>query len=274
MEYIRETSDYQRIWESLNFPKEYLFERKISYNPMIFFVVSGEVRLKLNDMETYLVSSHEMFMAQSDISYKVTMSEQTHLIICHVPLEVWYAEQKWISDCKEKDVSEEFFKLSAKKIIIRFFSLLDNYLKEGVNDARFFELKRHEFIFLLFFYYQKNELLQFSQCMLSKDIQFKKIIVDSYLNAKNVQELAKLVNYSTSGFIKKFKKCFDDSPYKWMQKQKAKQILIDISRGTKSLQEIANEYKFSSYQHFSVFCKAQLGAPPTAILEKKTLNYR
>jgi AraC-like DNA-binding protein len=53
-----------------------------------------------------------------------------------------------------------------------------------------------------------------------------------------------------------------------MQKQKAKQILIEINKGMKSLQEIANEFKFSSYQHFSGFCKAQLGAPPTAISGK------
>jgi AraC-like DNA-binding protein len=53
-----------------------------------------------------------------------------------------------------------------------------------------------------------------------------------------------------------------------MQKQKAAKILIEINRGVKSLQEIANEYKFSSYQHFSAFCKLMFGFPPTEIYRK------
>jgi AraC-like DNA-binding protein len=108
-------------------------------------------------------------------------------------------------------------------------------------------------------------LAQFLHFIVSENVQFKEFVINNYRNVKNVQELAALANYSTSGFIKKFQKCFNDSPYGWMQKQRAKQILIEIKQGVKSLQEIAVEYKFSSYQHFSNFCKKQLGFPPTKI---------
>ena len=150
--------------------------------------------------------------------------------------------------------------------------MLDSYLKEGIYSTNLFELKRQELFYLFFYYYSKSDLVQFLDCVLSRDIQFKNLVVSNYLHTKDVQELAKLANYSTSGFIKKFQKCFNDSPYKWMQKQKAKQIAVEIYQGIKSLQEIANEYNFSSYQHFSVFCKTQLGAPPTAILEKNGIK--
>ena len=273
MEDIKDTIEYQRIWESLIFPKGYRFERPQSSDPVIVFIISGGICIKINNNDEYLASFHEMFLVQIDSSYEITMLEQTHLIICYAPLEVWYTEQKGIENLLLEDRNEKcsthFYKLQLKGAIIRFLSLLETYFKEGIYDSSFYELKRQEFIFLLFYLYQDEELAQFLLCILSKDIQFMKIIVSSYLNAKNVQELAKLVNYSTSGFIKKFQKCFNDPPYKWMQKQKAKQIMTEISKGTKSLQEIANEYKFSSYQHFSVFCKAQLGAPPTVILRKK-----
>jgi AraC-like DNA-binding protein len=89
--------------------------------------------------------------------------------------------------------------------------------------------------------------------------------MNNYLNINNIQELAELANYSTSGFIKKFQRCFNEAPYGWIQKQKAKQIAIDIKQGAKSLQEIAGDYKFSSYQHFSSFCKKQFGFPPTEL---------
>ena len=269
-------STRQRIWESLNLPKGYRIEKHLSFDPMIFFVQSGSLSFKMNGVEAHNVFSQEMFMAQIDNLYEITMLEQTHLIICHVPLETWYAEQnlieRLISD--DEEISEHFFKLPVKKMILRFLYLMEFYLKEGIRSPDLFELKRQELIFLLFHYYQRSELARFLQCVLSKDIQFKKFVVSNYSNVGNVKELAKLANYSASGFIKKFQKCFNESPYKWMQKQKARQISIDIYQGIKSLQEIASEYNFSSYQHFAVFCKLQLGAAPTTIYDKNKENNR
>ena len=237
---------------------------------MIFFVLTGSVKLEIHNVEAHSVFSHEMFMAQSDNSYNITMLEPAHLLVCHVPVETWFAEQKWVNELimDDKIITDTFIKLPVKKIIVRYLSLLVLYLKESIYPSYFFELKRQELFFLLFYYYPKHDLAQFLRCILFKDIQFKRFVMNNHFNAKNVQELAKFANYSTSGFIKKFQKCFNVSPYKWMQKQKAKQISVEINRGVKSLQEIANEYKFSSYQHFSVFCKSQLGSPPTEILSK------
>jgi len=265
-----EASRHQHIWESLALPKGYPIAERLSRNPVIFFVITGSVCFKINDVETYAVFPEEMFVAPSDSSYEITMLEQTHLIICNVPMEAWYKEQKWIERLISDDnaVSEKFCKLPIKKVIIHYFFLLDLYLKEKIHSPDFFEFKRQELFFLLAHYYSRDDLAWFLQHILSKDIQFKNLVLSNYLHAKNVQELAKLANYSTSGFIKKFQKCFNNSPYQWMQKQKAQKISFDINRGIKSLQEIANEYNFSSYQHFSVFCKTQLGATPTTISGK------
>jgi len=234
---------------------------------MIFFVIKGSVGIKINNNDLHFVFSREMFITQNNNLYSITIQEQTHLMICHVPGEAWYTEQKRIIELipEVANLPEKFFKLPLKKTIIRYLSLLEFYFKEGIHDTYFFELKLKELFFLIFSSYQKHDLARFLQNILSDDVQFKIFVHNNYLNAGNVQELAKLAHYSTSGFIKKFQKCFNDSPYQWMQKQKAKQISIEILRGNKSLQEIANEYKFSSYQHFSVFCRSKLGAPPSVI---------
>jgi len=261
----------QRIWENLVLPKDYCFERQLSSTPMIFFVIMGSVGIKINDGKPHSVFSHEMFFAHFDNFYAITILEQTQLIVCHAPIEAWFTEQKWIESLvldDKNDEDDEFFKLPINRVIICFLSLMELYLKEGIRSSDFFESKRQELIFLLFHFYDANSLVRFLQNILTKDIQFKNFVMKNFFNAHNVQELANLANYSTSGFIKKFQKCFNESPYKWMQKQRAKQISNDINRGIKSLQEIANDYKFSSYQHFSVFCKAQLGAPPTQFLKK------
>jgi AraC-like DNA-binding protein len=263
----------QHIWESLALPKDYHLEKQLPDSPVIFFVITGNVCFKTKSFETHSVLSQEMYLVQINNSFEIIMLEQTHLIMCHVPVESWFTEQKWIELISDtKDIPEKFFKLPIKKTIFRYLTLVELYLKDNIQASHFFDLKRQELFFLFFYYYQKNDMAQFLRCIISNDIQFKKFVMTNYLHAGNVQVLAKLANYSTSGFIKKFRKCFNESPYKWMQKQKAKQIYIDIYQGIKSLQEIANEYKFSSYQHFSVFCKMQLGAPPTEILVKSKGN--
>jgi AraC-like DNA-binding protein len=274
LENFDETLNFQKIWENLILPKDYCVEKQTSYSSMIFFILTGSVAICVNRSTRFNVSSGEMFMIQIDSLYEITMLEQTHLMICHVSVEAWYSEQKRINELARntKFVLEEFFKLPIKKILLHYLSLLDQCIKDSFNSSVFFELKRQELILLLFYYYSKDDLVRFLQAFLSGDILFKKFVINNYLNAGNVLELAKLANYSTSGFIKKFQKYFNESPYQWIQKQKAKQILIEMNQGTKSLQEIASEYKFSSYQHFSMFCKAQFGFPPTKIIEKNELE--
>jgi len=170
-----------------------------------------------------------------------------------------------------KDKSNHFEKLPIKKRINDYLVQLDQCLQEGLDSVYFQELKRHELFLLLFFYYSKQSMAKFLHCILFEDIQFRGFIMKNYQRVKNVQDLAVLANYSTSGFIKRFHRCFNESPYKWMQRQKANQILFDIREGTKSLQEIATLYNFSSYQHFATFCKIQFGFPPTKISDRQSV---
>ena len=270
MENNEEILNHCKIWENLILPKDYNFKIQYSFSPVIFFIIKGKVSLKINGVENFFVFPREMFMTQYDSSYEIKSLEHTQMLACHAPIEAWNTEQRWIDKLitNEKTVIEKFFKLPVKKVVAQYISLVDIYLRESIHSTDFFEIIRKELFFLLFFYYQRQELARFLNCIISKDIQFKLFVMNNYLNVGNVQELAKLANYSTSGFIKKFQKCFNDSPYNWMQRQKANQIYIEINQGLKSLQEIANDYGFSSYQHFSYFCKIKLGAPPTTISEK------
>jgi AraC-like DNA-binding protein len=210
-----------------------------------------------------------MFIMQQDYSYNIDILKQTHLITCILHTEIFFAEQLLINQllplCKIHP--EILTKLTINKTINDFLILIHDYIDDGIQSYSFYESKRNEFLFVLSTYYSRLDLAQFLYFIIYENIQFKEFIMNHYLQVKNVQELAALANYSTSGFIKKFQRCFNQSPYGWMQKQKAKQIAVDIKQGIKSLQEIAVEYKFSSYQHFSSFCKKQMGFPPTELLK-------
>ena len=84
-----------------------------------------------------------------------------------------------------------------------------------------------------------------------------------------------MANYSTSGFIKKFTRSFNESPYKWISHYKANRILYEINAERKPLKEIYTAYKFSSMPHFISFCKKQYGLTPGKIRkDKKQIKYK
>jgi len=271
-------TEIHNIWENISLIKKNCWIVENLPEPVIIFLMEGNIRLTVNDNATdiYTINRHEMFLLPDANRCKIDALEESSIMICSLSVEFLLSEKELLEELTFKNTDQKKIvkKLSISETVLQFLLLLRNCMKKGLDSYYFFDLKRNELNLLLFACYNKGELAQFLENVLSKDTQFKQFVLSNYLMVKNVQELAKVANYSTSGFIKKFQKVFDESPYKWMQKQKAAKIHIEISRGVKSLQEIANEYKFSSYQHFSGFCKTVFGLPPTEIcvksLEMKT----
>jgi AraC-like DNA-binding protein len=258
---------FDRSWKFYSLIKGFCWKIDKREGIFIVFIIKGRVKVLVNELETYIVNSKEMFLIEEDCSYTIDVMKQAQVMTCLFQSETFLSEQALIKEllplCNNK---ENFPQLPIKDVIFSYLLLLQIYIQDNVNTTYFFELKRQELFILLCFYYSKEELAQFLQFIISGNVQFKEFIMNNYRRVKNVQELAALANYSKSGFIKRFRRCFNDSPYGWMQRQRAKQILIEIKQGVKSLQEIAVEYKFSSYQHFSNFCKKQFGLPPTKII--------
>ena len=262
--------EIQNIWESISLAKKACWVTEKLPEPVIFFLIEGTIQLTINDTDIYTINRNEMFLLPDANPCQIEALEQSSIMVCSLSVEFLLSEEKLLEELTVEDTNQKRIirRLPISETIMQFLLLLHKCMREGLDSYYFLDLKRNELNLLLFVYYNKGELAQFLENVLSKDTRFKRFVLNNYLTVKNVQELAKLANMSTSGFIKKFQKIFDESPYKWMQKQKAGKILIEINKGVKSLQEIANEYKFSSYQHFSGFCKAAFGFPPTEIFGK------
>ncbi|GHT53250.1 transcriptional regulator [Bacteroidia bacterium] len=258
------------IWESVSLAKKACWVPEKLPDPVIAFLIEGNIRLTVHDTDAYTVNPCEMFLLPDATPCKIEALEQSRLMICTLSVEFLLSDKKLLEEITFENTGqpELLKKLPVSETILQFLLLLYKCMRDGLGSYYFFDLKRCELNLLLYAYYEESELAHFFRDVLSKDNQFRRFVLNNYLTVKNVQKLAELANYSTSGFIKKFQKVFNESPYQWMQKQKAAKILIEINRGIKSLQEIANDYKFSSYQHFAGFCKAMFGFPPTEIYRK------
>ncbi|MDR0681217.1 MAG: AraC family transcriptional regulator [Dysgonamonadaceae bacterium] len=263
-------SKYQNMWESLSFPANQALKKETSHEATFFFVIEGSIIFSMNDSRNHIVSEQEMFLVPDNCSYNIKVLKPVHLLSCSFSVETLFSEQKMIDELipLHNDTQDDFVKLPVNKVIKDYLLLLERCIKDGLDSYYFFNLKKHELFILLFAYYTREELARFLFDILSENVQFRGFVINNFLNVKNVQELAGRANYSTSGFIKKFQRYFKESPYRWIQQQKAKLIMNDINEGAKSLQEIATEYKFSSYQHFAHFCKIQFGFPPSELVNK------
>jgi AraC-like DNA-binding protein len=266
--------EFDKIW---NFRRLDVTDVNISLelnSPSVLFAVKGCIKVVCKDNKHIFLQSNRMVLIPSAGVCKITAKESVNLFACGFSMEYIFSESHLSSafEVENSKAFESFYSLPIKKLILRFLSYLEVCLKIGVESNYFFDLKRNEFYHILLHLYSKTELSAFFAEAIAKNIQFKKFVWDNYKSVKNVKEFAVLANYSTSGFIKKFKKSFDESPYRWMQLQKSQQILHEINKGVKPLQEIADDYGFSSYQHFANFCKSSFGFPPSEIMSKNILQ--
>lgn len=102
------------------------------------------------------------------------------------------------------------------------------------------------------------------------DTYFIRFVRENHIRFCTVAEFAGAMNYSYSGFCKRFYKLFGMPAYRWMKEQKAKRVYQEIIRDHKPLKEIGYEYGFSGVSQFWRFCSENFGATPANIRKKRT----
>jgi len=158
--------------------------------------------------------------------------------------------------------------LKSNQRTTEFVNSLKNYIKDGIQSIRFYDVKLQEFLFIVKAYFDKQQVIDFFAPVHNKDYAFLNDVSVNYAKVKTVKELAVLLDYSLSGFEKKFKRVFDISPYQWMQEQKAKKIYHEVSFTRKTFTKLAEEYKFSSPAHFNDFCRNYFDSTPGKLRKK------
>jgi AraC-like DNA-binding protein len=87
----------------------------------------------------------------------------------------------------------------------------------------------------------------------------------NWLKHGNVTKLAEAMNMTAQQFTKRFNCVFGETPYRWMQQEKARLIYGEICQNSKPLKEIAWDYGFTAYTHFSRFCRTSFNMNPVEI---------
>jgi AraC-like DNA-binding protein len=122
-----------------------------------------------------------------------------------------------------------------------------------------------ELLVLLRWEYRPEQLAAFFGPAAGQDAAFAAFVLRNALLYHTAGDLAQAMNYSLSGFEKRFRRVFGTSPYRWMLRKKADAVYHELLAGTLDFDRIADLYGFASQQHFSAFVAGMLGGTPSAI---------
>lgn len=156
----------------------------------------------------------------------------------------------------------KFSILDMNENIEKYLYNLYDYLDAGVKCKNFFHLKIKELFYIFRWTYPKETLKEFFQDDLKGSNEFASSIMNNWYKYRSVGELATAMNYSTSGFEKRFKRVFGQSPYKWMTEQKARRVFRQIKNTDLTFKQISSEFGFVSLPRFYDFCKVNFSKSP------------
>lgn len=132
-----------------------------------------------------------------------------------------------------------------------------------LNCISIYESKLKELFFFLGAFYEREQIAGLLAPLLRQEIDFKEFVVQNFLRAKTVQDLADQRGMPVRVFKKRFQETFNVPPYTWMLQEKAKYIDRQLADAAVPFSEIIKEFGFSSPSHFTVFCRRQYDMTPT-----------
>lgn len=239
-------------------------------NKHLFFFLEGSVKVRYNEFTDTVFSAGEMIFIPKSADYRGEAVSKCSFIVHAYDAPVKLCDRVGLNSIISyaEHLKYEFAGLPIHDILHNYLLLLKSYLTEGINCKHMDEIKQKELFLILRSFYKKEKLAQLFYPMLGKSLDFRSMVMTHYTEAKTASELAGFCHYSEGHFNELFVAEFGETPYKWMQKQKAKHIIGYLAQPEISLKEISDEFNFTSQNHFNKYCKTQFGESALQIRRK------
>jgi AraC-like DNA-binding protein len=244
---------------------------------LITFVLDGRLKFSYGKYINVVASKGDMIIYPANIeSHSVMLDHNTVMLSMKLIKEVTFCEN-FSFDTIPVDLSDVYYDVEFKNPRLYMLKATDKmnyfinglvyYIDNGISCRYLYEMKIKEMMYALRLEYSREQLKTFFSPLMNNDLAFSLKIHNVYNTSITVMEMACLMNYSLSGFEKRFKKVFSISASKWLQNKKAQSIYHDITCTSKTFSELSYEYNFSSPAHFNGFCKKMFNKSPKKIRE-------
>lgn len=233
----------------------------------IVFILKGEVSISYGTHLDQKIGQGEIILLPQSYHIKARVESDAFVTVMHIRSAIQLCERCTLNRLYEKGrrYDPHIHTLKINDVLQKYLDNLFFFTEAGLRCSYYSELKIKEFLFILRYFYPKEQLAGFFQPLLSANMGFSDFVFKHYRQVQTVQQFASLSNYSQSGFEKQFKKVFGIAPYKWMKQKKAVHLYHELNCSGKSLKQICTEFNFSSLSQLSDFCKSNFGMPPGKI---------
>lgn len=234
------------------------------------FMIEGEAVFDLGKYKGLRILQNQMVFIPQNIGTQIKSITGSKCMLLFWDRNVSVCDKLFLGSLSvrgEGQTSDNLI-LPVKKPLIEVLNSVRTYLEARLLCRHMHLLKQQELLLVLKGFYTKKELAEFFSSSTRIRRDFEKFVMENYKRVNSVKEFADLYYISERSFSRKFHSSFGESPYKWMQKKKAEQVLEMISDPELSFQEISGKLGFSSSSHFTAYCRRMYGMSPTKLREK------
>ncbi|NDV95419.1 AraC family transcriptional regulator [Dysgonomonas sp. 521] len=250
----------------------------------IIFILEGEIEYSTGESGYYVAHKGQFLFLAANRSLSVHAGQGAHLGIIRLYDKIQLCDSFHLENltttgqAKANPIkgSKKHFGdntgtgllLTANPIMERYLEILTICHRQGLKSRYYNECKIRELMFILRAFYSKEDLYRFFYPALTTDTWFSQFIMSNYNKYDDLAGLAAAMNYTVSGFEKKFRKVFYEAPYTWMRRQRAQEAYHYIKTSDKSFKEIAEIFGFSTPPAFIRFIRENFGMTPGEIRKK------
>lgn len=234
----------------------------------MIFMLEGALHVEGKRFPGFTVHANQMFPMPAGVDNTIRFVEDSLALVLYFIDSKFKFCHNIITDEMIKNAPKRadwLFALDMIKPVIVLARQTADYVMDGLLCCDIQLIKQREFTAVMQAYYSKDELVPFLAPLYGVDLTFQDTIIAMSRTYPSIDEMAEKVCMSRPTFIRHFKRCFGETPKAWVSKVKGEALFKALLNTSDTLEQIANQFKFSSVQRLSTFCKETLGGTPSEI---------
>lgn len=246
------------LFKLQNYKKNQTFSIGVASDHTIVFVLQGSIVVTTKESTEIEFIPDSMFFCSKTLSpYEAVAKEDSKIIQLNTQFVMPFMDWVRLNEIIAKYAPEpiELAHLNIEKPLRIFLSNVVYYGRNKISSPLLQNIKVREFIFLLRMHYDYESLARFFSTLALSQNPFKINVLSNYSHDSTVNSLAEKCYMTTKTFTRKFKTEFGTTPYKWMMEQKIKSLEYTLTHQTKSIEEIVDQFFFSTVSELLQFCR-------------------
>lgn len=239
----------------------------------LLFVRSGSFVISSIERTDYSVEQSNLIFCSRAYRYTIVADSDVQLLIARFVTGNLTEGETYRSVATEvAKISYRFTAVPVLDVMEQFAASVEFYLAQGVNTMSMHRAKIEEMFVIFRHFYDREIYLRTFYSLLNNTTSFRTLVINNAPNAKNVEMLAKMCGHSLSHFKLLFGQYFDQTPYVWMQQNRAIEISELLHDTSIPIKSIIKKYGFTSHGHFSLFCRKFLGDTPRSLRRRSNIS--